>query len=395
MPTVLPRGVTVLTHRSGVETLYVTFTYRGVRCRESLHLAPSAKNVRYAENLLAEIKSRISRQTFAFSEYFPESKTNAAKLFGQVRSRITVKQLLDETVWADVVPKLTTAYTYKKDAKWAREALGHIPVQDLSVKDVRDWVKSMPQLSRKTINNRMTPLRLVLSIAVDDELIHSNPCDAVTLGKKSKGLLTREQRSAGNSADPFSLEEIDKILTAAGQYHIKAQNYFQLAFFTGMRHSELAGLKWDSVDLVNNTVEVREALVSVGGHAHEQTPKTHAGNRVINLNPRAIAALRAQQALTRFAKGYVFTRFSRSDKPITHNNHYYDAWGTILKAANVRYRPPKQTRHTFASQMLSHDETPAYIVTQLGHMDLSMLYHVYGRYIKNKNTAPKTSNFGA
>jgi len=380
----LPRGVSIRKHRSGTETLYVSFTYRGVPCRESIELPPTLKNIRYADNLVGEINNRISRQSFSFSEFFPESKSRAAKLFGRIRSNITVSQLFNNANWSDLAPKLTTAYTYEKDSKWANEYLGHIPVTDLSVKDVRDWVKSMAHLKRKTISNRMTPLRVILAMAVDDEVIQTNPCDSVTLGKQSKGLVSREQRESDEVIDPFDNEEITSILKAAYEYHPKAGNYFQLAFYAGLRHSELKGLQWTDVDFINGTLEINQAMVSMGKESYVQTPKTLAGKRTIELVPKAMEALKNQQALNRFAKGNVFTRFEDSELLIDHNDHYWRPWQDILTMAEVRYRAPKQTRHTFASHLLTLGENPALIADQMGHTDVSMVYRVYAKFIKGK-----------
>jgi len=390
----LPRGISTKKHRSGKETLYLSFTYRGVPCRESIGLERTDKNIKYCTGLLAEIDNRIKRQSFSFSEFFPDSKTRAAKLFGRIRLNISVAQLMDEAKWEDLTPELTTASTYKKDSKWSREYLGHIPVTELTVKDIRDWIKTLSHLKRKTISNRLTPLRVILAMAVDDEIIQINPCDAVSLGKQSKGLIAREQRESDEVIDPFDFDEIDAILNAAAEYHEKAQNYFQAAFFTGLRHSELKGLQWSDIDFINGTVEVNRAEVSLGGKTFKKTTKTLAGRRTVELVPKAIQALKRQQKLTRFSKGYVFTRFDDSDLPLTHNDHYWKPWNTILQTADIRYRAPKQTRHTFASNLLTLGETPALIADQLGHVDVSMVYRVYGKYIKQKKGSAFTTSFG-
>lgn len=51
--------------------------------------------------------------------------------------------------------------------------------------------------------------------------------------------------------------------------------------------------------------------------------------------------------------------------------------------AGVRYRRPYQTRHTYASMMLTAGEPLGWVANQLGHRDLSMLARVYGRWIKS------------
>ena len=47
----------------------------------------------------------------------------------------------------------------------------------------------------------------------------------------------------------------------------------------------------------------------------------------------------------------------------------------------MRYRRPYQTRHTYASMMLSAGESPMWVAQQMGHSDWTMIARVYGRWI--------------
>ncbi len=79
----LPRGVTIRQHKTG-STLVVTFTYKGVLCREPLSkMEVNARGVKYAERLLGEIKNQIISGTFEYAKYFPTSQK--LELFGGVR----------------------------------------------------------------------------------------------------------------------------------------------------------------------------------------------------------------------------------------------------------------------------------------------------------------------
>jgi len=399
----LPRGVTVRRYKNGRQTLYITFTYKGYICKEPLRgIEISKQSIKYAANRKAEIDSAITHQRFKYSDFFPDSNTLGARIFGKTRTNITVKQLFDEITWGDVAPKMTTAYTYKKDAKWAKEYLGHIPVEELNVKDVRDWIKSMRHLKRKTISNRLTPLRIVLAIAVDDQIITTNPATAVTLGKQSKGLISRKQRESDEIIDPFDTNEINRILNSAKAYHQRAHDYFETWIFTGMRASELKGLKWvgddgnENIDFKNGILRINSVLVSLGAMEFTQSPKTPNSSRSIELTPRALAALKRQKAESRLLNNYVFLKLDGSDGHLSHNDDYRKPWKEILKSANVRYRPAKQIRHTFASQMLTGGENPAFIASQLGHEDLEMIFRVYGKWIDNNKKSGHVfiSDFG-
>ena len=94
----LPRGVTIRKHSQG-ETINITFTYRGVKCREPLsNLEVNSKNLKYAERTLGEIHNKIERGTFVYAEYFPRSAR--LKLFGNAAAGKTVKMYLDISIYA-------------------------------------------------------------------------------------------------------------------------------------------------------------------------------------------------------------------------------------------------------------------------------------------------------
>ena len=58
----------------------------------------------------------------------------------------------------------------------------------------------------------------------------------------------------------------------------------------------------------------------------------------------------------------------------------------ILKRAGIRYRNTYQTRHTYASMMLSQGENIMWVCKQLGHVDVEMVIRTYGRWIPDSST---------
>lgn len=56
-----------------------------------------------------------------------------------------------------------------------------------------------------------------------------------------------------------------------------------------------------------------------------------------------------------------------------------------MKKAGVRYRRPYQTRHTYASMILSAGEHPMWVAKQMGHSDWTMIAMVYGRWMPTVN----------
>jgi integrase len=179
-----------------------------------------------------------------------------------------------------------------------------------------------------------------------------------------------------DAIDPFSKEEHAVILqNLTGQ----GRNLIQFAFWTGMRTSELVALDWTDVDFVRGVVVVSRAMTQQSKEA--EVTKTDAGNREVKLLAGALEALVAQKKHTWLAGNEIFqnpqtmARWA-GDQPIRKT-----LWTWALKKGGVRYRYPYQTRHTFASMMLSAGEHPMWVARQMGHADWTMIARVYGKWM--------------
>jgi len=209
-----------------------------------------------------------------------------------------------------------------------------------------------------------------LNDAVDEEILELNPLAGWTYARK-------EVPAREDDVDPFTPEEQHAILAAAtGQ----ARNLIQFALWTGMRTSELVALDWGDVDWLRGEIRVSKAMTQAAGGEAEVT-KTTLSRRSIKLLAPAMEALKAQKAFTFLADAEVFQnprtlKRWAGDQPIRKT-----MWAHVLKRSGVRYRRPYQTRHTYASMMLSAGEHPMWVAQQMGHKDWTMIARVYGRWM--------------
>ena len=58
-------------------------------------------------------------------------------------------------------------------------------------------------------------------------------------------------------------------------------------------------------------------------------------------------------------------------------------WVKAMEKSRLPFRRMYETRHTFGSWALAAGETPEWVARTLGHVDTSMVYRAYGRYIPN------------
>ena len=369
-----PPGVMVRQWQSGRTTLRIQFYYKGVLCRETLRLDATPSNIKYAARLRSEIINAIERNTFNYADFFPTSKS--ALRFGHASTRVAIKELLNE--YLSESKRRTEHSAYIRLCRNCHTHLypyfGDIAIQDLKGMAIRRWIKAQT-CKKKTISNILISLRAVVQQALMDEYIDHDPFDKVIISK----LVDKEAAKSEFVVDPFDREEIQTILDKAEK---QIKNLYQFAFFTGLRPSELMGLRWSDVDWIHGLIRVEETIVD----KEKKGPKTEAGYREVLLLQPALEALEAQKQHTFLADGRVFHN-PRTNQPWeTSQQLRRTAWMHLLKRAGVRYRNPYQTRHTYASMMISQGENIMWVSQQMGHASMEVTLKRYARWISDDST---------
>ncbi|MEX2990942.1 Arm DNA-binding domain-containing protein [Serratia fonticola] len=367
----LPRGVTIRRHAAG-ETINITFTFKGVKCREPLsNLEANTKNIKYAERLLSEVNDRIEKKSFIYVEYFP--KSSKLELFGGMRAGKIIGDYLDEYLRICAIRKLSpsTITGYKK-CKNQLADMHKLPVEELTPAILKQWIQRQT-IALKTIRNVLSFLRSAIDEAVIDGLTTINP---VSLVKAGRYQTKHEKSESAYVVDPFTPAEISALLSATS--NPQWGNLFLFAFSTGMRSSELCSLRWDEIDFVGRTAHVTSA--SVEGVL--KGTKTKAGTRKIELNDQAMAALSSQRAFTFMKAGVIFDDPKTNSPWAGADAIRKKAWAPTLRKAGVRYRNPYQTRHTYATRHISQGANLFWLAAQMGHKGPEMLFRHYGSYLK-------------
>lgn len=355
---------------ASASTIEISFMLDGAQCRERLPIIPSPANLKRAEQHKAAIDLAIYNGTFDYAATFPNSK--CAARVGYQTGQIPVSDYLAK--WLERKQshlKASTLDGYRKIISGVIvPKLGAVPLVSLTRKMVREALTTI-DASNKRLANVQSCLRSALGDAVDDELIEANPMAGWTYSVKEK---PRQE----DEIDPFTKDEQREILAAAnGQY----RNLLQFAFWTGLRTSELVALEWGDIDWLRSEARISRGLTKAAKEA--ELPKTAAGLRDVKLLPMALAALQAQKEHTYLAGAQIF-HDPRYGKPFDGDQAIRKSfWIPTIRKAKVRYRNPYQTRHTYASMMLSAGEHPMWVAKQMGHSSWVMIARVYGRWIPN------------
>lgn len=358
--------------RQATQSSYeISFTFKGVRCRERIKLKPCPANLKRVINHLGGINAAIDNGTFDYATTFPNSKRRFHFL-DKSGENILCEIYFD--AWISGKAKQIKASTQKDYLKIINNLI--IPqfkgvfIADIKRPALREWFATM-QCGNKRLTNIQSVLRSALQDALMDELIQVNPMSGWKYANK-------EAPKVKDDVDPFTQEEQRRILNAlTGQ----ARNIFQFFFWTGLRTSELVALEWGDIDWTKGTIRIYKGLTQAAQHVED--PKTDAGNRDVKILAPAMEALLDQKKYTFEANKEIFQN-SLTGKALTGDQHLRKIiWTPALKRANVKYRRPYQTRHTYASMMLSAGESIPWLADQMGHKDWVMLRKTYARYIKD------------
>lgn len=357
--------------------LYLDFRWRDVRCQEATHRTDTPANRAAVRKWGREIDGEIAAGTFDYRRHFPEGRK--LKRFGLPEDPVdTIPRFAEHArAWLELrKPWLSrgTAYDRRRIIEaHLVPAWGDRLVSTLTVDDLERLVAALKQkagvkgsrLSNRRINLVLQSARLCLDGPVRRGWLKENPARGI-----------HDLREERREPDPFSLEEVTKLLTDGLQREWE-RRYFELAFFTGLRPSEQIGLQWDDIDGSRHLISVRRGV----GRFGEGDTKTEGSVREIQMLPPVRQALKAQRAATDGQSVWVFPNDRGGALNIT--NLRERAWRPALRRAGLRERTMYQTRHTFATLALSSGEALDWVAKMLGHRTTQMVIRHYHKYVPN------------
>jgi integrase len=232
----------------------------------------------------------------------------------------------------------------------------------------------LANMSRPMASKVMTSLKSLLKTVRYSHVI----ADVKMIDNK-----TKRERKLEVGRDIPAATEIKRIIAAAPAG--KMRTMLLTVALTGLRASELRGLRWSDIDLKGAELHVRQRADRYNAIG---APKSHSSVRAIPLPPDVISALREWKlACPKGEEGLVFpTGAGTIDN---HGNMLRSLWA-VMEAAGVvdKAGVPKYSfhafRHFFASWCINRKadggrELPAKVVQGLlGHSSIVMTLDRYG-----------------
>lgn len=256
-------------------------------------------------------------------------------------------------------------------------ALGHIQLKQLQPRAIQAYYgKAVAKLSPRTVAKHHRLLFQALKYAVRQGYLGRNPCELVD-----------PPSWKGKTMRTLTPGEVGMLLEAAEGNHYYP--VFYTAVSSGLRQSELLGLRWRDIDLDMLSISVNRTLYKRRGVCVFNEPKTAHSRRLVAMTPKLASYLRGYRAqcealcqeLRRSLSLDDLVFPSVRDKPLDPAVLIHNFTRVARKAGleGVRFH---DLRHTFASLMLLRGAKPKVISEALGHGSVSFTMDVYSHIIE-------------
>jgi len=299
------------------------------------------------EQVEDEVAARqaISALKLEFNRGSAWLKTRSASVYDLV-SHYRERELDPDTVWKTHSTKVTYEGYLNK---WILPRWENYPLVRVNAGEVELWLRSLP-LARSSCAKIRNLMSVVFNHGIRHEICDRNPIQLV-------------RQSAKRKAVPviLSASEVQKLLGVLG---IRERTLVLLAFGTGLRMSELFGLKWNDIDFRRNEISVTRSIVfQVVGPC-----KTEASQKPVPLDSRLAEALKVWRDYTKYSKAddWVFA------SPAARGKRPY--WGQCLMRTIIRPAAAKigitqriglhTSRHTYSS-LLKANKTDIKVTQEL------------------------------
>lgn len=145
--------------------------------------------------------------------------------------------------------------------------------------------------------------------------------------------------------------------------------------YTGLRWSELVGLRVKDVDLAARRLYVRRAAPEVEGRIVIGPPKTRAGIRTVPL-PQVVVDIFARRISGRTPDEPAVT--SPNGKLLRSNNwRRHTHWNKVLKKTHLAPLTIHDLRHTYASLARKSGADLRYVQKTMGHSTPTITANIY------------------
>jgi integrase len=247
-------------------------------------------------------------------------------------------------------------------------------------------------LALKTVREVHVTLHRALEDAVRWDYLEANPSDRASAPSATAARNERRRRIR-----TWSATEVNTFAAFIEGHEL--HELWALAASTGLRRSEILGLRWIDLDLNRRLLSVRRVLIKIGGTAQfKDAPKSAHGFRTISIPPRVTQLLlelrdwQAQQPRLQAIPSEQALVFCRYDGAPWHPDHVSKTLRElVIESGLPRIRPMQDLRHTHATLLIGEGGVNVKVVQErLGHHSHSFTADTYQHVIPGMDEAAAT-----
>jgi integrase len=264
--------------------------------------------------------------------------------------------------------------------------IGSLKLSQLTVPTVREFMDRLRREKRSpaVIKRVIGDLGSILAYAQERGLVAQNVVRSLNPHKKRRHAERRLKRLLKVGVDIPAPDEIKAIVT---QLKSRWRPLLLTAIFTGLRASELRGLKWSDVDLKKAELYVRQRADRYNNIGHT---KSASGQRTLPLPPIVVNTLREWKLSC--PKGEMDLVFPTGAGGIENLSNILQrglapaqiAADVVTKDGKAKYTGLHALRHFYASWCINRQKDgglelpPKVVQRRLGHSSIQMTFDVYG-----------------
>lgn len=227
-------------------------------------------------------------------------------------------------------------------------------IAEARTKEIRSWILSMMEsgLSARTVSRKLTALRSFYNYLVKQEVIDVNPAARVRSPKQGRTL-------PGFVEEDKLARLLDETEFGSDFHGFRNRMIIELLYVTGMRLSELTGLRHGDIDL-------HEMNIRVTGKRNKE--------RLIPFPPAYLDLIRKYAALkekTFRQTGHDHFLVTDKGRPLYAKFVYNVVHDYLGLVTTMEKRSPHTLRHSFATHMLNKGADLNAIKEILGHASLA------------------------
>lgn len=270
-----------------------------------------------------------------------------------------------ETYKKGTVKEHTYNFTYKSNVeKYLTPFFGKALLTDIRQIDIQRYFNEVrtekgEPLAKSTLDKQKIILKSMFDAAIDNDLCYKNPVKGIKY----------QQTAEKSERRTFSKEEADKV-----EQYAKSCNQYGVVIMleTGVRRSELVGLRWEDVDIEHKLIHIQRAVTQTKGKIVVGSPKSVSSDRWIPISEEFSAWLEGIPHTGAYVLG--------GDEP--HSPYSYaSAHSKFMERASaelgVPALSPHELRHTFGT-LLREAGVDIYTIQRvMGHSDISVTSAVY------------------